>query len=95
MSLLVCLSCTRALQQAPATAAPAAPTRGIAIVDHSRLTLTLDQIQPAEIPSAVDAAFRLMPDQRVLSAVADVYELSTGRKAQNVEIGRASCRERV
>ena len=86
VSLLVCLSCTRALQQTAATSAPAAPARGIAIVDHSRPKLTLDQIQPADIPAAVEATFRLMPDRRVLTAVADVYELSTGRAASNVEI---------
>src|SRR6266571_1405548 len=86
VSLLVCLACTRALQQTAATSTPAGPARGIAIVDDSRPKLTLDQIQPAEIPAAVEATFRLMPDRRVLTAVADVYELSTGRAASNVEI---------
>jgi hypothetical protein len=67
VSLLVCLSCTRALQQPATTSAPAAPTRGIAIIDHSRPKLALDQIQPAEIPTAIEATFRLMPDRRGLS----------------------------
>jgi tetratricopeptide (TPR) repeat protein len=84
--LVVCLSCTRALQQPAIPSAPAPAARGVAILDHSRSPLSLEQLQPAEIPAAFDAAFRLMPDRRVLNAVADVYELSTDKKAPSVEI---------
>jgi hypothetical protein len=84
-SFLIALGCTRAMQM-PTAAAPTPQPRGITIVDSSRPRLVIDDLHPSEVPAAVDATFRLMPDRRVLTAVADVYELSTGRKESKVEI---------
>jgi hypothetical protein len=81
----IILSCAQALQEHPQPkAAPLAS--GITINDASRPKLALDGLQPAEVVQAVDATFRLTPDRRFLAAIADVYELSTGRTAASVDI---------
>src|SRR6266487_2004856 len=86
LCLMLSLGCTRAFQISKPDVKPAPPTRGITIVDKSRPKLVSEDLNPSEAPAAVEATFRLMPDRRVLTAVAHVYELSTGRKESTVEI---------
>ena len=80
------LGCTRALQISTPPSQEAPQQRGITIVDRSRPKLASDDLNPSEVPAVVEATFRLMPDRRVLTAAADIYELSTGRKESKVEI---------
>jgi hypothetical protein len=81
----ITLSCAQALQERPRPK-PAGPPTGLTINDMSRPKLALDELQPEEVVDAVNATFRLTPDRRFLAAVADVYELSTGRTAPSVDI---------
>ncbi|HEX9501022.1 MAG TPA: hypothetical protein VGA10_05140 [Thermoanaerobaculia bacterium] len=85
LCLLISAGCTRALQL-PKPTPPAPETRGATIVDLSRAKLASDDLNPSEVPAVVEATFRLMPDRRVLTAVTDIYELSTGRQESKVEI---------
>jgi len=72
--------------QQPSSVSTPAPAPGFTIIDSSRPKLSLDKVQPAEVPAAVEATYRLTPDRRVLMAVADIYEFSTGIEAPTINV---------
>src|SRR6266850_4314945 len=83
--VLFFVSCAQALHEPAQQAAPAEPPIP-AITDASRPRVPLDQLQPGEAISGVEATFRVTPDRRLLLSVADVYELSSGHPPPSVEI---------
>src|SRR6266705_667770 len=80
--VILIAACDRHSQSQPVQSQPV-PTKSdstrIQIVDASRPTTTLSDAQPAEVQNVVAATYRVRPDRRAVMAVADIYELVTGK----------------
>src|SRR5450755_2367526 len=85
LALLVLLaSCARLLPHEQGVAHPGGYQR--TITDRSAAKAKITEGSIADVPRVLDVLFRVRPDRRFVNAVADIRELSGGRKIDDVQI---------